>query len=261
EDQGRRAASGSDYLLTGRLRCPKCGKTMLGTRATGRNRTYRYYTCWSRNRYNTGKCDFDRLDADAVDEAVVQALADFYRMHHRLIANTVGAARNRHRAKHGDRRAELDALDSQLTQTNQAIDRYLSAFESGKLDEDLVADRLATLQNKAKQLRQRREELTDALADEPAIPESASLDAVAEHVSAILTDGTHNQAKAIIEDLIASIDVATPSRLRPIFRIPLGAADSDHTGDTAAESATTGGVAVRVPTNKVRHQGLEPRTH
>lgn len=24
------------------LRCPKCGKSMIGTRATGRNKTYRY---------------------------------------------------------------------------------------------------------------------------------------------------------------------------------------------------------------------------
>ena len=36
ESHAHRAASGSDYVLTGRLRCPKCGKPMIGTRATGR---------------------------------------------------------------------------------------------------------------------------------------------------------------------------------------------------------------------------------
>jgi site-specific DNA recombinase len=31
ESHAHRAASGSDYLLTGRLRCPRCGKSMVGT--------------------------------------------------------------------------------------------------------------------------------------------------------------------------------------------------------------------------------------
>jgi site-specific DNA recombinase len=41
ESHAHRASSGSDYVPTGRLRCPKCGKAMIGTRATGRNKTYR----------------------------------------------------------------------------------------------------------------------------------------------------------------------------------------------------------------------------
>ncbi|MGH3625258.1 MAG: zinc ribbon domain-containing protein, partial [Sciscionella sp.] len=40
ESHAHCAASGSDYVLTGRLRCPRCGKAMIGTRATGRNKTY-----------------------------------------------------------------------------------------------------------------------------------------------------------------------------------------------------------------------------
>lgn len=62
ETYSHRAANGSDYHLTGLLRCPKCHKAMIGTRATGRSKTYRYYTCFSRARYGT--CDAERLDAD-----------------------------------------------------------------------------------------------------------------------------------------------------------------------------------------------------
>ncbi|WP_067570102.1 recombinase zinc beta ribbon domain-containing protein [Nocardia acidivorans] len=42
ESHAHRAANSSDYLLTGRLRCPRCGRAMVGTRATERHRTYRY---------------------------------------------------------------------------------------------------------------------------------------------------------------------------------------------------------------------------
>ncbi|WP_227999013.1 zinc ribbon domain-containing protein [Nocardia australiensis] len=52
------------------MRCPRCGQSMVGTRATGRNRSYRYYTCGSRSRYSSAECDQPRLDADSVDQAV-----------------------------------------------------------------------------------------------------------------------------------------------------------------------------------------------
>lgn len=57
ESHAHRAASGSNYVLTGRLSCPKRDKAMIGTRATGRNRTYLYYTCWNLARYDSSKRD------------------------------------------------------------------------------------------------------------------------------------------------------------------------------------------------------------
>ena len=38
EDHAKRAASGSDYLLTGLIRCPACGSAMIGTRAHGKTK-------------------------------------------------------------------------------------------------------------------------------------------------------------------------------------------------------------------------------
>ncbi|WP_203236770.1 recombinase family protein [Nocardia panacis] len=91
ESHAHRAANSSDYLLTGRLRCPRCGHAMLGTRATGRNRTYRYYTCFTRARHGTTHCDFDRLDADSVDTTVMASLAEFNRTRHDLTDQAINA--------------------------------------------------------------------------------------------------------------------------------------------------------------------------
>jgi site-specific DNA recombinase len=160
ESHAHRAASGSDYVLTGLLRCPQCGKAIIGTRATGRNRTYRYYTCFTLTRYDASKCNFTRLNADAVDTAVLDALASFYRTQHTLIRDAITTAQAQHRAAHTDRRAELAAVEADLTKTGQTIDRYLAAFERGTMDEDLIADRLTQLRTKTTQLRARRDELT-----------------------------------------------------------------------------------------------------
>jgi site-specific DNA recombinase len=69
---GRRAANPSDYTLTGLIRCPQCGRGYVGTAAHGRNKTYRYYTCWSRVRYGLeAGCDIHRFNADHLETAIV----------------------------------------------------------------------------------------------------------------------------------------------------------------------------------------------
>ena len=78
EDHAKRAASGSDYLPTVLIRCPACGSAMLSTRAHGKTKTYRYYCCFRRTRYDTAACGGQRIDADAIEQAVTSALVGFY---------------------------------------------------------------------------------------------------------------------------------------------------------------------------------------
>lgn len=257
ESHAHRAASGSDYILTGRLRCPQCGKAMIGTRATGRNKTYRYYTCWNLARYDASKCDFRRLNADAVDTAILDAMTSFYRDRHDLIADTIAHQQKQHQAANADRHAELAAVDSEIAKTGQSIDRYLAAFERGTMDEELVVDRLTGLRVKTKQLRIRRDELGLALDDQPAAPEPATLSAVADHIAEIITSGTHNQAKALVEALVASVTVTGPDRLVPVFRIPQPRIDNDGVAPALPADTTPNGV-LRTMTNLVEVPGIEP---
>lgn len=211
--------AGSDYLLTGRMRCLQCGKAMIGTRATGRHKTYRYYTCWTLARYDSNRCDFTRLNADAVDTAILDALATFYRTQHTLITDAITTEQHHH-TTNTDRRAELTAITAELTKTNHAIDRYLAAFERGTIDDTLVADRLHQLRTTTTQLRNRHDELTLALDDAPTIPDRTTLEQVADHIAKIISAGNHNQTKALIETLVARVTITGPDRLIPVFRIP-----------------------------------------
>ncbi len=74
DDRSRRAASSSDYLLAGRVFCDRCGKRYLGAAAHSRTARYRYYTCFSANRYGKHACDADRLPADKLEHLVLDAL-------------------------------------------------------------------------------------------------------------------------------------------------------------------------------------------
>ncbi|GDY33378.1 hypothetical protein GTS_50110 [Gandjariella thermophila] len=268
EDHAHRRANGSDYQLTGLMRCPTCGKAMIGTRATDKNKVYRYDTCFTRSRYDTTKCDGHRLNADAVEAAVLDALSRFYRDHHTLIADAVAEAQRQHHAGQHTQQAELASVEAKIAETNGKIDRYLTAFEKGTLDDELVGQRLAELRATSKQLAARRDELATALDTEPAVPDTATLAEVAEHITHIIDSGTDQTRKALIETLIAGIKITSPSTLVPVFRIP-----QPHTDDDTAEAAgdtkkalTSGNPpagaskeGVRAMTNLVGVLGTEPR--
>ena len=146
-----------------------------------------------------------------------------------------------------------------MTKTGAAIDRYLAAFERGTMEEELVADRLVELRTTTKQLRSRRDELTLALDDEPTAPEEDILVQIANWITEIITTGSHNKRKALVEALVARVIVTGPDRLRPVFRIPHTINHNGAASAVPAETAPKG--TVRTMTNLVGRLGLEPRTY
>jgi site-specific DNA recombinase len=130
EDVAKRASNSSDYLLTGLVVCGNCGSHFTGTRATGRNATYRYYTCGGRQRYGTKSCATDRLPAEALDEAVVHSLLRAYEDTD-LFAKAISEAQQRAELDESPQDAERAALQAELDKVERGIDRYLQAFESG----------------------------------------------------------------------------------------------------------------------------------
>jgi site-specific DNA recombinase len=197
EDHAKRAANRSDDLLTGLMRCPACGKAMIGTRAHGRSRVYRCYTCFTRIRYDTSRCAASRLDADAIAQAQAS-----------------------HAATADGKRAELAAAERELARTSAATDRYLAAFENGSLDPEDLAPRLAHLKAWTAQLHARHHELAAQIAAAPTAPPAATLLQIAEHIDDVIRSGTETQRKAVIETLVARIKITGPDRIVPTFRIP-----------------------------------------
>ncbi len=78
----QRAMSDGDYHLTGLITCPACGHKYIGTSATGRNRTYRYYACFSRVRYGThGRPAARRRNRHRRPECALRLLCQRQRSH------------------------------------------------------------------------------------------------------------------------------------------------------------------------------------
>ncbi|WP_280448460.1 recombinase family protein [Nocardia brasiliensis] len=264
-DRGQLRANSSDYDLTGKMRCPTCGTAMVGSRNHGRSKIYRYYLCHNRNRYNTMKCDGYRIDADAAESAVLDALAAFYRDNDALIAAAITEAQRQHHTGQATQQDELTTVRAKITETNNKIDRYLTAFENGSLDPELVSSRLTELRDSGRQLTARRDELLAIIDKGPVVPAPAILADVADHITAVIATGSDQTRKALIDILIAEIKITGPDTLIPVFRIPQPSTGYQPAA-TNAIGAPTGGKPlagapmepVRIDTNLVELRGIEP---
>jgi site-specific DNA recombinase len=154
-------------------------------------------------------------------------------------------------------------VEAKIAETNRKIDRYLTAFENGTLDDELVGKRLAELRATGKQPAARRDELAATLDTEPTVPVAATLAEVTDHIVHIIDSCTDQTRKALIETLIAEIKITSPSTIVPVFRIPQQRTDEATaptkralTGGKPPTRATGKGVGARI--NSVGRVGLEP---
>ncbi|MBQ1072496.1 recombinase family protein [Micromonospora sp. C31] len=252
--QTQRAMSDSDYYLTGLLTCPRCGQRYIGTSAKGRTRRYRYYTCFTRTRYGKhATCTAPRLPADDLDQMILKALLDFYTTAEPVLAAMIERAHAQHDTTTDDRRAELTATANQITTTENAIDRYHTAFENGTMDDATAGPRIRELRQRLAQLQARHTELDAGLTVQPAPPPPGTVARIRDHLSTIMTSGTATERKAAIETLIAKVQL-TDQGVVPVFKIPTDTTmpPPEKDGGTSEEPP------VRTMVRSVGRQGLEP---
>ncbi len=178
ENYSKRASATSEYLLAGLIVCERCGKHFVGSSAMGNRYRYRYYTCFTRQRYGVAHCDAERLPAEEMDDAVLRALRSTYECSD-LIERAVHGARDRAEGLRAQHEQELAFTDTETAKAEEAIERYLGAFEAGTLSEAQCGARLAKLGAKITDLRTRREDLLLAMDQASAeVPSDAELSTV-----------------------------------------------------------------------------------
>ena len=220
EDLGKRRMNGSDYLLSGLIRCTRCGRRYIGAAAHGRSARYTYYSCYSRQRYGSSTCAADRLPAELLEQAVIEALLEAY-ADHDLVEAAIAEAQKRAAEAQPGFKEELAGLESQIKRAEASIDRYFTAFEVGTMTEKVCAPRLAALSEKLGQLRTRRAEPSAMVEPDVAVllsrPQLAQVRAEADR---IFSEGALPQRKALLQELVAEIRVDGRDSITPVFRVP-----------------------------------------
>ncbi len=218
EDASLRRSNSSDYLLTGLLKCARCGKRYIGACAHGNGGRYRYYVCFSRQRYGKKTCEADSLPADELEQAVLEQLQSLLEQEP-LVRQAIQDAFAELDAARPKREAELKRVEGELRKLHETLDRYFHAFERKTMPEQVCGRRISELTQKLGQLEARREELS--LDDEGPQPLSDDdLAALQAHVRQVIETGDPRQQKALLQALVDEIRVVGRAEIYPFFSLP-----------------------------------------
>lgn len=128
---GRHRPGAEDYLLTGKLRCGKCGALMSGISGTSRNgELHYYYTC--QNHRAGGPCDKKAVRRDVIEPAVAQAIK-MYCLTDEMIEWIADHAMAYWEAE--DRALHIDAMQAELDAAKRSAENLLKAIEAGIITE------------------------------------------------------------------------------------------------------------------------------
>jgi site-specific DNA recombinase len=147
EDASLRRSNTSDYLLTGLLKCVRCGKRYIGACAHGNGGRYPYYVCLSRQRYGKKTCDADSLPAEELEQAVLEQIVSVLEQEP-LVRQAIEEAFADLDAARPKREAELKRTDAELRKLHETLDRYFRAFEQQTMPEQLCGRRISKLTEK-----------------------------------------------------------------------------------------------------------------
>jgi site-specific DNA recombinase len=199
--------------------CGRCGKRFIGTAAHGKRQRYRYYTCNSRLRHGSTECTADRLPAEELDEALIEALLKTYGDTD-LLDQALGDARARREADEPQRSQELAAIEVEMRRTEKSTERYFLAFESGSMPEAVCGPRIQLLGDKLADLRRSRTELLEVVEADRPVPTIADLRDLGEMVRDAFEHANNKQKKAWLKALVAEVRVDDRDAIYPVFKIP-----------------------------------------
>ncbi len=207
---------------------------------------------WTRTRYGTAGCPAPRIRADDIDQAVLQALYDFYTTSETVLTAMIDRAQAQRANTSTDRQDELAAIATQITTTEAAISKYHTAFENGAMDDATAGPRIRDLRQQLARLQAHHAQLADEAVIQPAPPPPGTIARIRAYLSQIMTSGTATERKAAIETLIHEVQL-TDQGVIPVFKIP-----NDQTPLPDESGQTEEGSPVRTMVRSVGRQGLEP---
>ncbi len=137
-------------------------------------------------------------------------------------------------------RDEIVATTAELKKAEDAIERYVHAFEAGTVSDEMFGPRVRELGDRARTLRAHRDELTEAAEAAAADPPTqADLDVLHAELRELIRHGSEARRKAVAQAFVQRLVVEGPGVVRPTFLVRGGLPVSitEQNGQTAPDGA------------------------
>jgi len=213
-----RRSNGSDYLLSGLLRCVPCRAHIIGASAHGRSSLYQYYGCSSKMKY--GECELPLMPKKPIEEAILGQLKEIF-TDTSFISRLLEKVNSKLREKIPLVEAQLELVERKIKEKEALINLYFEKFEKEKSLSRLVKQRLEEINTELEQLKQTRDKFQEEAKTQPFEPaNSEDIRKIIVNLQNTLALASRSEAKKLLRLVVKRIDVHSPHFIEPYYRVP-----------------------------------------
>lgn len=155
------------YVLTGLVKCPVCGATMVGTRTTntlkdGTKKVLRYYSCGAARTKGTSVCGFNSIRADYVENEVIAKIQKLVEQP-KVLKNLIEKVNEERKELKTPYEEEMEEIERTLDDALKNKKKYLNLYEKEMIDHSIFSERISELSGKIEKLYIRKQEIERSL--------------------------------------------------------------------------------------------------
>ncbi len=196
---------GSQYLLSGLLRCGVCGKSYSAQGA--KSGQFAYYVCSSLFREGAGACTARYLNAGKVEDLVIEKVRERI-LTEEIITELVTLVAEEIDNLAGEVNGRLTAITAELADVETRLENLYQALETQQLPLEVLSPRILSLKSRQDQLVAAREEAEFQLEQRRAeLPTSKEIKGYVADFRALFQDGTFPERKALIRNFVQGIEI------------------------------------------------------
>ena len=243
--------SSSSYLLSGLVKCERCGKALSGQES--KSGQFAYYVCGTLMKRGSGTCSAPRLNSKRFEGLIVDQIRENI-VTEGNIRDLVSLVNEEMDGVAGEQRQSLETIEEELAEVQRWLDRLYHAIETTDLDISDITPRIKEHRERRERLEIAAEKARALLSERRVIlDEVDTITAFARDMNDYLTESSLTESRAFIKSFIKEIAVA-PGKATIRYTIPMPS-DSRIPGKDTEE------VALRSPVLSTVHDGGPNRSN
>ena len=210
-----------EFLLSGLIRCPKCGAAMVASRTKSKSKNGQYvnclyYSCGAFRNKGSSVCSANSIRKQEAEEEVMNRLSEVL-CKERILKAIVDKINHKLTTRTIPLQSELSHIRSQLEKAVNKKQRYLDLFEQGNVDKSFFTGRMQEIQAEITKLQVEKARLELELTEDNTAP--VAFEQVRELIygfNKVLTASPFEQRKTLLHLFIKRITMNESKKIETI---------------------------------------------
>ena len=201
------------FLLTGLLKCPDCGSSMVAGRVKKKSidendQYHLYYQCSRYKNYGSSECKPNSIRADYAENYIIDLLNQFS-FEQRIIEKVIIDINKHINSSVSPILEQIESLEKELQAVDSRKEKILRLYEDGIIDKDTLQNRISKINSEVEAAIEARKELNNEISEVEMVKEIPPdrIKELVKSIGSLLEIADRNQIKRLLNMIIDKIEV------------------------------------------------------